>query len=61
MLGNLLCWIVAIAAIFSNGPKAPDLETRLLYAMGFIFLGILSKTSDYYKDVHKSAAGTKKD
>lgn len=54
MIGNILCWIIAIALILSKSSLIEGgLYTKLLYAMGFIFLGILSKAVDYYHEVHK--------
>lgn len=59
MLGNIICWVIALALILSNSNSPGDLYTKLLFAMGFIFLGILSKTSDYY-GTRKTSAGDKK-
>lgn len=54
MLGNVVCWCVAIGIMLSKSTDQNDLYTRTLLAMGFIFLGILSKTADYYHEVHKT-------
>lgn len=61
MLGNVLCWCAAIGIMLSKSADATDLYTKTLLAMGFIFLGILSKAVDYYREVHKpSNEGTQK-
>lgn len=52
MIANLTCWIIALALIFAK--NSGDLYVRLLLAMGFIFLGILSKAVDAYKEVRES-------
>ena len=53
MIGNVICWIVAIGIMLSKSADQSDLYTKTLLAMGFIFLGILSKAIDYYREVHK--------
>ena len=52
MLGNLMCWAMAIGIMLSKPLGAQDLYIRTLLAMGFIFLGILSKAVDTYRDTH---------
>ena len=61
MLGNIVCWCAAIGIMLSKATDQADLYTRSLLAMGFIFLGILSKTADYYHEAHKSVKEEKKD
>jgi hypothetical protein len=58
MIGNIICWIIAIALIMSKS-FGDILYTKLLYAMGFILLGILSKFVDYYREVHKDKSEKK--
>jgi hypothetical protein len=53
MIGNLICWIIAIGMMLSKTNGTEDLYTRTALAMGFIFLGILSKAVDVYHAVHK--------
>lgn len=53
MLGNITCWIIAIALVFSRLGAFQDMTTKLLLAMGFIFLGILAKAVDVYYEIHK--------
>lgn len=50
MLGNAACWGIALGLIFSESESLADDYRKLLFAMGFILLGILSKAvSVYYK------------
>lgn len=52
MLGNLMCWAIAFGIMFSKPMGTEDLYIRTLLAMGFVFLGILSKAVDTYRDTH---------
>ena len=52
MLGNIICWSFAIGIMFSRSSGTGDLYTKMLLAMGFILLGILSKAVDVYHDIH---------
>ena len=52
MLGNLICWVIALGMMLSKSMSREDLYIKTLLAMGFIFLGILSKAVDTYKDTH---------
>lgn len=54
MLGNLICWIIALGMMLSDSTNKEDLYVKTLFAMGFILLGILSKAVDVYRDIHKS-------
>ena len=53
MLGNMVCWVIALALILAKSNAAIDFKTKLVFAMGFIFLGILSKAVDVYHATHK--------
>ena len=52
MLGNIMCWSIAFGIMLSKPMGTNDLYIRTLLAMGFIFLGILSKAVDTYRDTH---------
>ena len=52
MLGNFICWAVAAGIMLSKTTTAEDLYVRTLLAMGFVFLGILSKAVDVYRETH---------
>ena len=52
MLGNLACWVIALGMMLSESISREDLYIKTVLAMGFIFLGILSKAVDVYKDTH---------
>lgn len=54
MLGNIICWVIALSLMLSKTMSSDDLYTRTLLAMGFIFLGILSKAVDVYHDTHSN-------
>lgn len=50
MLGNLICWVIALGMMLSESMNREDLYIKTMLAMGFIFLGILSKAVDAYRD-----------
>lgn len=52
MLGNLICWVIALGMMLSKTVSREDLYIKTLLAMGFIFLGILSKAVDTYRETH---------
>lgn len=52
MLGNFTCWVIAIGIMLSKTMTIEDLYMKTLLAMGFIFLGILSKAVDAYYESH---------
>lgn len=52
MLGNLICWAIALGMIFSKSASVSDFYTKALLAMGFIFLGTLCKAIDVYREIH---------
>ena len=54
MLGNFTCWVIAIGIMLSKTMTTEDLYMKTLLAMGFIFLGILSKAVDVYHDTHSN-------
>lgn len=58
MLGNIACWAIAIGIMLSDNTGAEDLYTKTLLAMGFIFLGILSKAVDVYRMTHDESENT---
>lgn len=60
MLGNIFCWCVALGILFSKSTGRDDLYIKTLLAMGFIFLGILSKAVDVYRETHKQTSDTTK-
>ena len=53
MLGNVICWIIAIGIMLSKATTAEDLYIRTLLALGFIFVGVLSKAVDTYRYAHE--------
>jgi hypothetical protein len=58
MLSNLICWVIALGMMLSDSVSREDLYIKTLLALGFIFLGTLSKAVDAYRDVHKNKSDT---
>lgn len=52
MLGNVVCWGIALSFMFSKSEGITSDRFKILFAMGFIFLGILSKAVDVYRYTH---------
>ena len=52
MLGNIACWAIALGIMLSESINLEDLYIRTVLAMGFIFLGNISKAIDVYRDTH---------
>ena len=54
MLGNAVCWGIALGLLFVNndGWSMTTDTTRILFAMGFIFLAILNNAVNVYYDTH---------
>ena len=58
MIGNIICWIVALGIMLSKSTTTQDLYIRTLLALGFIFVGVLSKAVDTYRYVHEKTNKT---
>ena len=54
MIGNLICWCIAIGIMLSKSTTPEDLYIRTLLALGFIFVGALSKAVDTYRYIHEN-------
>ena len=52
MLGSVVCWAIGLGMLFNRVEGFTDDYTRMLYAMGFIFLGILSRAVSVYRETH---------
>ena len=52
MLDNAICWGIALALMFDGLQGVTDDYTKLLFAMGFILLGIISRAVSVYQDTH---------
>lgn len=52
MFGYLMCWSIALCFMFPKFQRVTDNTVHILFAMGFIFLGILSKAVSVYRDTH---------
>ena len=53
MLANIVCWVIALGLVLSESNGIAEMCTKMWFAMGFIFLGILSKAVDVYHETHK--------
>lgn len=61
MLANVSCWVIAIALLFSENLGRDDMYVKFLLAIGFIFVGTLSKAVDTYRITHSKKSDEKKD
>lgn len=52
MIGHAICWGLALGMLFSRTEGLTGDYTKLLFAMGFILLGIFSKAVSVYHDTH---------
>jgi hypothetical protein len=52
MLANITCWVIALGLVFSESPDRRDLYIKCALAIGFIFVGSISKFADYYREIH---------
>ena len=52
MLGCAVCWAIAMGMLIDKFQGFTTDYTRMLYAMGFIFLGILSRAVSVYRETH---------
>ena len=55
MLGEILCWIISIGLVFTktiSGIAMTDDYTRLLLALGFIFVGAIYRWTDVWREAH---------
>jgi hypothetical protein len=53
MLTNITCWVIALGLMFSESIDRRDLYIKCVIAIGFIFVGTISKAVDYYREIHK--------
>ena len=64
MLVDAICWGFALALILIQPDRflndIPDTTTRLLLALGFIFVGTISRGISVYRDVHSKKNETSK-
>lgn len=55
MLGNVICWAIALGLMFSRVDGFTSDIHKILLAMGFILLAILNKAVYAYQLVHTPA------
>ena len=54
MLGEILCWILAIGLYFSKTEGGSKDIVVLLVALGFIFVGAIYRAIDVHREVYLS-------
>lgn len=52
MLGNVICWAIALGMLFPKLGEFTDDYKRMLFAMGFMLIGTVCKAVDVYKETH---------
>ena len=52
MLGDAVCWALAIMLLFSRSDGVSSDTVKWALALGFIFVGTLSRFVSVYRDVH---------
>ena len=52
MLANVVCWGLALGLMFSEKGGLSGDDDKLLFAMGFILLGTISKAVEVYRVTH---------
>lgn len=52
MLGNCICWAIALGLMFSRAEGFTSDIYKILLAMGFILLAILNKAVEVYQVTH---------
>ena len=52
MLGDAVCWALAIVLLFSRSEGSISDMVRWALALGFIFVGTISRFVSVYRDVH---------
>lgn len=54
MLANVFCWVFAFGILIQRPNNQTELYYNMLFALGFILVGTLSKAVDTYREVHRS-------
>lgn len=52
MLGEYICWLLAIGLMFSRSEGVTSDVTKMLTALGFIFVGAIYRLAEVYKETH---------
>ena len=52
MLANVVCWGIAMGLLFCEKGGLSGNNEKMLFAMGFILLGTISKAVDVYRETH---------
>lgn len=52
MLGNVVCWAIALGMLFPKFHGFTSDYKQMLFAMGFILIGTVCKWVDVYRETH---------
>lgn len=52
MIGNAICWGLALGMLFSRSEGITSDNYKILFAMGFMLIGLISRAVSVYHDVH---------
>lgn len=59
MLVDAICWAIACVIVFGNDINIVDDYHRWLLALGFIFVGTVSRFVSTYREVHSKKTDNK--
>lgn len=54
MLGEYICWLLAIGLMFSRSEGVTSDAIKMLTALGFIFVGAIYRLVYTYKEIHNN-------
>lgn len=52
MIGNAICWGLALGMLFSRSEGITSDNYKILFAMGFMLIGLISRAVSVYHDTH---------
>lgn len=52
MIGNAICWGLALGMLFSRSEGITSDRCKILFAMGFMLIGLISRAVSVYHDTH---------
>jgi hypothetical protein len=61
MLGNVVCWAIALGMLFPKFEGFTEDYKRMVFAMCFMLIGILCKAVDVYRDTHTIEVDVRED
>ena len=51
-MGEYICWLLANGLMFSRSEGVTGDVTKMLTALGFIFVGAIYRCAEIYKETH---------